>query len=120
MALRHQAADGVLIIQVRDERLIDETTLENLERDVVDLIERHEEERVVIDFAPVQFMSSSALGKLVKIHKKCKEYKAKLKLSGLNKDIREVFKITRLDKLFDFEDDVAAARKAFAKRGLFG
>ncbi|MCA9241251.1 MAG: STAS domain-containing protein, partial [Planctomycetales bacterium] len=73
-----------------------------------------------IDFSPVQFMSSSMLGKLVKIHKNCKEYKAKLKLSGVSDDIREVFKITRLDKLFDFEKDIEAARKAFMKRGLFG
>ena len=57
---------------------------------------------MIIDFAPVQFMSSSMLGKLVKIHKKCGEYKTKLKLCGVTPNIREVFKITRLDKLFDF------------------
>jgi anti-sigma B factor antagonist len=65
-------------------------------------------------------MSSSMLGKLVQIHKKCKEFKVKLKLSGIKKEILEVFKITKLDKLFDIASDEAAARKAFLKRGLFG
>lgn len=120
MAISSQVRDGILFIQVRDQRLIDESILEQLEKDILGLVDQTEEERVVIDFVPVQFMSSSMLGKLVKIHKKCKEYKAKLKLSGVSDEIREVFKITRLDKLFDFEKDVESARKAFVKRGLFG
>jgi hypothetical protein len=31
-----------------------------------------------------------------------------------------VFKITRLDKLFEIESDEASARAAFMKRGWFG
>jgi hypothetical protein len=31
-----------------------------------------------------------------------------------------VFKITKLDKLFDIEADEASARAAFMKRGWFG
>jgi hypothetical protein len=31
-----------------------------------------------------------------------------------------VFKITKLDKLFEIEDDEVAARKAFMRRGWFG
>lgn len=120
MAISSQVRDKILFIQVKDPRLVDETVLEQLESDISELIDKTDEERVVIDFSPVQFMSSSMLGKLVKIHKKCKEYKAKLKLSGVSDDIREVFKITRLDKLFDFEKDAESARKAFNKRGLFG
>ncbi|TWT35804.1 putative anti-sigma factor antagonist BtrV [Posidoniimonas corsicana] len=120
MAIASQTRDGILIIQVKDPRLVDEVVLEQLEKDVLGLIDQSEEERVIIDFQPVQFMSSSMLGKLVKIHKKCKEYKTKLKLSSMSPEIREVFKITKLDKLFDFEKDMESARKAFLKRGLFG
>jgi anti-sigma B factor antagonist len=120
MAIASQVRDDILFIQVKDPRLVDEAVLEQLEKDILTLVDKSEEERVVIDFEPVQFMSSSMLGKLVKIHKKCKEYKTKLKLSGITPDIREVFKITRLDKLFDFEKDLESARKAFLKRGLFG
>lgn len=120
MAIATQSRDGILIILVKDPRLVDEVVLEQLEKDVLAAIDQSEEDRLIMDFAPVQFMSSSMLGKLVKIHKKCKEYKTKLKVSGVTPDIREVFKITRLDKLFDFEKDLESARKAFLKRGLFG
>lgn len=120
MAISSQVRDSILFIQVKDPRLVDEVVIEQVEKDILTLVDKTEEERVVLDFSPVQFMSSSMLGKLVKIHKKCKEYKAKLKLSGVSSDIREVFKITRLEKLFDFEKDIESARKAFLKRGLFG
>ena len=75
---------------------------------------------MILDFEKVQFMSSSMLGKLVKIQKKCKQFKVKLKLSSISPDIMQVFKITKLDKMFDIAKDEEAARKAFLKRGLFG
>ncbi len=44
----------------------------------------------------------------------------KLKLCSIDPEIRQVFKITKLDKLFDIEADEASARAAFMKRGWFG
>ena len=75
---------------------------------------------MILDFRNVQFMSSSMLGKLVQLQKKCKEFKVHLKLSAISPDIRQVFKITKLDKLFEIETDEVAARKAFMRRGWFG
>jgi len=43
-----------------------------------------------------------------------------VRLCSISPDIREVFKITRLDKLFEIEADEEAARKAFMRRGWFG
>ena len=54
------------------------------------------------------------------LHKKCKEFKVQLKLCAISSDIHQVFKITKLDKLFSIEADEAAARKAFMKKGWFG
>ncbi len=120
MSIDSYAKDGVLTIQFQTPRILDEAQLEEVTREVLAQLDKSTEDKVILDFAPVQFMSSSMLGKLVMIHKKCKEFKVKLKLSGISPDIREVFKISRLDKLFDIEADQAAARKAFLKRGLFG
>ena len=65
-------------------------------------------------------VSSSMLGKLVQVHKKAGEFKVKLKLCSIDPEIRQVFKITKLDKLFEIETDEASARAAFMKRGWFG
>ena len=120
MSVSSESRDGILFLRVGYQRLLEESQLEQLEKDLLAAIDKSSEERVVLNFAPVQFMSSSALGKLIKLEKKCKEFKVKLKLCSIAPDIREVFKITRLDKVFDIEKDEETARKAFLKKGLFG
>lgn len=120
MTLTSYSQDGILTVCFTDARILDETTLEQLGTDLIALINKTSEERLILDFRNVQFMSSSMLGKLVQVEKKCKEFKVKLKLCSISPDIRQVFKITRLDKLFEIEPDDAAARKAFMRRGWFG
>ena len=120
MSLSNYTKDGILTVVFDDARILDETKLEELGRELTEMLNKTTEERVILDFRNVKFMSSSMLGKLVLVQKKCKEFKAHLKMCGISPEIREVFKITKLDKLFEIETDEASARKAFMKRGWFG
>ena len=119
MSIQTTSKDGILTIQILDDRLVEPVLLERLFEDVNKALGKTTEDRVIIDFSPVQFMASSALSKLVQVSKKSKEYNTKLKLSGICPEIMEVFKITKLNKVFDIAGDEAAARKAFNKTGLF-
>jgi anti-sigma B factor antagonist len=120
MSVLSYSKDGILTVCLTDSRLTDEAKLEQLGSDLIKQLNETTEERVILDFRNVQFMSSSMLGKLVQLQKKCKEFKVHLKLSAISPDIRQVFKITKLDKLFEIESDEVAARKAFMRRGWFG
>ena len=120
MSLSTYSKDGILTAVFTDARILDDAKIEKLGSDLVELLNKTTEERVILDFRNVKFMTSSMLGKLVQVHKKSAEFKVKLKLAGIDPEIRQVFKITRLDKLFDIEADDAAARAAFMKRGWFG
>jgi anti-sigma B factor antagonist len=120
MSFTTQTQDGILTVYFEDARILDEAKLDQVARDLQEVLNRTTEDRVILNFQKVQFMSSSMLGKLVAVHKRCKEFKVKLKLCSISPDIRQVFKITKLDKLFEIEADEAAARKAFHRRGIFG
>jgi anti-sigma B factor antagonist len=120
MSLSSYSKDGILTVIFDDARILDEVKLEQVSNDVMEMLNKTTEERVILDFRNVKFMSSSFLGKLVQIHRKTAEFKVKLKLCSIDPEIRTVFKITKLDKLFDIEADEAAARAAFMKRGWFG
>jgi anti-anti-sigma factor len=120
MSLTSYSKDGILTVVFEDARILDETKLEQLSRDLTEMLNKTTEERVILDFRNVKFMSSSMLGKLIQVHKKASEFKVKLKFCSIDPEIRQVFKITKLDKLFDIESDEAAARAAFMKRGWFG
>ncbi len=120
MSLTTFSKDGILTIVFEDARILDETKLEQLSRDLMVMLDKTTEERVILDFRNVKFMSSSMLGKLIQVNKKAGEFKVKLKFCSIDPEIRQVFKITKLDKLFEIETDEAAARAAFMKKGWFG
>lgn len=117
--LQSAAKDGILTIRIEDDRLVDPSVLTRLFEELDTLLHKTTEDRVIVDFRNVEFMASSALGKLVQFQKKSKEYSAKVKFAGISKEIYEVFKITKLHKVFDIEKDEATARKAFQKTGIF-
>ena len=69
---------------------------------------------VIVDFAGVKFFSSQVLGLLVDTWKRLSNYSAHLYICGINPQLSRVFKITNLDKIFDFYEDKAAAMEKLA------
>src|SRR5688500_870675 len=59
---------------------------------------------VVLDLSRVTILPSLALGLLVQISNTCKSRAQRLKLVGLQPQIRQVFAITKLDRVFQFAD----------------
>ena len=105
----------ILAIRIDEPRLSDELMIQELYHELRGVLENATEPNVVLDFGRVNFMSSSALGMLIRINKKCKERKISLRLSGVAPTIHEVFKITGLDKVFEFrEDDPPTSGGTFA------
>lgn len=54
-----------------------------------------------IDFKDCMFIDSTGLGVIVSTYKKCSELKGTVKLYSMNDDVLKVFKLTRLDKIFE-------------------
>lgn len=69
---------------------------------------------VIVDFVGVKFFSSQVLGLLVDTWKRLKDYSAPLYICGINPQLSRVFRITNLDKIFDFYENKAAALKKLA------
>jgi len=64
---------------------------------------------IVIDLSKVQLLPSLALGLLIQVSNKCKSRQQKLKLAAVQAPVRQVFAITRLDRIFEFAPTVEAA-----------
>ena len=65
--------------------------------------------RLIIDFSEVQYISSSMVGVLVSARQSVARAGGKLVLAGLNARLRELLKITRMDKMFTQAPDVETA-----------
>lgn len=69
--------------------------------------------RIVLALAGMDYIDSSGLGALVKVLKKSRLAGGDTKLTGLRPELRKVFELTRLDKIFDICPDVDAAVSQF-------
>ena len=73
------------------------------------LVSDRESKFWVLDFQNVTFMVTPALNTLVNVAKQIRERGGALALTGLNKNIAQVFSLMRLDEVFRIHPDVDAA-----------
>ena len=66
---------------------------------VIDIIE-NQAQRVLIDLSGVHYISSSGIGMLVTLLKRCHQAEIPFAVTGLRDEIRELFALTRLDQVF--------------------
>jgi anti-sigma B factor antagonist len=96
--------DDVTVVVLADQRILDEMSISRIGKQLTDLVARSSVPRLVIDFRNVTNMSSSALGMLITLHKRVREANGQLRLCNIQPTIAEVFKITRLDEIFQIVD----------------
>ena len=119
-SLNSQELDDVLVVSFTDAKILDEARIQQIGKELMDLAATAANKKMVLDFQGVQFMSSAMIGKLVLLNKKSKADQIQLRLCQISPNVLEVFKITRLNKVFTIESDLQSAVKSFDKKGWFG
>ena len=104
-----KSVDGIVVVVFRQSQMVNAITLDQVGTNLKELIDGAEEDRFVLDFSQVEYLSSSALGMLIGLQRRVALKKGQMKLSGINNEIEEVFRITKLDTVFDIYKDAAAA-----------
>jgi len=101
--------DKAVIITFTDDKILEEKDIEAIQQATISVIEQTRRVNLVLDFCNVQFLSSAVLGLLIRISKKVYEREGQLRLCNINPKIYEIFKITRLTKIFEIYPDVESA-----------
>ncbi len=97
------------VVTLTDEKILEEKDILDLQESLMGVIEQAEKINLIIDFSNVKFLSSAVLGLLIRVSKKVYERDGKLRLCKIHPRIHEVFKITRLTKIFDIYPDLQSA-----------
>jgi len=103
----------VTVVRFVDRKILDESSIQELGQELIEVVEKGDRKKVLLNFSNVEFLSSAALGKLITLDKKAKAAGTSLKLSNIRPEIYEVFAMTKLNKLFDIKADEADALAAF-------
>ena len=59
--------------------------------------------RFVVNLSNVDYIDSSGLGVLVAIHKRSLQHGGSVAISGLKGTVKELFELTRLNKVFEVQ-----------------
>jgi len=105
----------VSVVSFSQFSMLDRSEIDKMGADLLALIEEKDRKRVLINFEGVDYLSSTVLGKLIVLHKRMAEKQGQLKLCGIKPSIREVFEMTRLDKVFEIYADESEGMQAFER-----
>jgi anti-sigma B factor antagonist len=108
-----EEVNGVTVAKFTDKKILDESNIQLIGNQLFALVDEDHRQKIVLDFSNVEYLSSAALGKLITMDKKVKSAGGKLRFCSIRADILEVFKITRLDKLFTIKENRDKALEGF-------
>ncbi|MCP4834654.1 MAG: STAS domain-containing protein [Phycisphaera sp.] len=111
--LRITEHDGVSRVDFVDRNILDEANIQQIGEELSKLVESSPRPKILICFENVEHLSSAALGVLITISNGVKGRDGQLRLSDIRPQLLEVFKITRLDQMFEIHDSANDAQALF-------
>lgn len=91
---------------------LDALNAPNLKRETEGLVEQGMV-KVVLDLTKLEMIDSSGVGAIVSLFKQVRTRQGDLKISGLIGQPQVIFKLLRLDRVFDIADDAETAASRF-------
>lgn len=107
MNLSIEQRGSAVLLAVHEERL-DAHNSSELKAQMLKLFEEGKN-HLVVDLQAVRFVDSSGLGALVSGFKNASSRNGSLKLSGLQLQVKSMFELTRLHRVFEIYNDVDEA-----------
>ena len=105
---------AITVVELLDEDVLEEHVINEITEELFSVVVDGVRIRLVLSFARVKHLSSSALGALIRLNKRVAEVDGQLKLCDINPSLHEVFVITKLNKLFDICDTKEIAGSSFS------
>ena len=108
-------AENATIVTFTEEKILEDRDVQALQESIMSVIEQADGINLILNFCNVRFLSSAVLGLLIRVSKKIYESDGRLGLCSINPKIYEIFKITRLTKIFNIYDDVESAAEGLSE-----
>jgi anti-sigma B factor antagonist len=103
----------ITVVNFVDKKILDDQNIQLIGDDLFRLVDELGRRKLLLNFENVEFMSSAALGKLIRLHQRLNQVGGKLILCGISKSIMEIFEITKLDKMLKIVKDEQTGLSSF-------
>jgi anti-anti-sigma factor len=98
--------EGVTVVVLLEPTLIKDASVQEIRRNIEELLTQQGVTKLLVDFRCVTLAGSATLGMLIRVKSKCALRGCRFALCGLQPAVRETFRITQLDKIFEIYDDI--------------
>jgi anti-sigma B factor antagonist len=95
--------------------VLDAVNVSDFGQSVLGFVEKTHGVNLLLDFSQVHYLSSAVLTELLRIKEAAEKGGGSMRLCGLNTDIRKVFTITNLDKIFVLYGDSDDGLQKYAR-----
>jgi anti-sigma B factor antagonist len=113
-----QTVQGIALVIFQDESILDPLQVQDIGQQLHRIIEEEDRQRMILDFQKVKILSSQMLGVLIGLLKSIRSDRGRIVICGVKSELHKVFKITSLDKLFNFYDTEGHALRSFQSQAL--
>jgi len=107
--LEVEDAGDVTVVNFVDKKILEEQSIQTIGDQLFELVDGEGRKKLVLNFSNVEYLSSAALGKIIALNNRVKKAGGKLALCKIKPDIKDVFVITKLDKIIKIVDDEQTA-----------
>jgi anti-sigma B factor antagonist len=103
----------IAVVNFVDKKILDEQNIQMIGDDLFRLVDELGRRKILLNFSNVEFMSSAALGKLIRLHQRMTQVGGKVVHCNIAESIFMVFKLTKLDKMLKIVKDEQTGLQSF-------
>jgi anti-anti-sigma factor len=84
-------------------------------QEILDLIQKTNTYKIILDIQKIKFIDSSGLGSLLSILRLVKDQGGDIKIANMKKPIRALFELVSMHKIFEIYNSVEEAEQGFER-----
>lgn len=108
--ITEEKKDGIAILKL--EGRLDAASAKEIKSKINELV-KYDRIKIVMDLSEINFIDSTGLGCMVSCLRTVSQKGGDIKITGLQTQVRAVFELTRLHRIFQIFDDTDTAIKNF-------
>lgn len=111
MKIKFETVDDITVLFIKEDRL-DANNSEDLKKELQQQFAAGKK-NIIMDLTEIHFIDSSGLGALVSGYKNASTIHGSLKLTNLQSQVKSMFELTRLHRVFDIFTTIDEAVQSF-------
>lgn len=108
-----ERVQDVALVRFKDSSILDVASIQRIGNELYEIVAEKNTKKIILSFRTVRFLSSQALGVLLTLRRKAEQAESVVVLAELRPELARVFKVTNLDRMFQFFDKSDDAFREF-------